>query len=98
MRSHGPVQFLGSTLFRGLRFVYLLWGGILLANHALTNRVTLPPWLWNWPGFARFWTTPWGRGILVGLGLVMALAALAEVWELVDRMLTRFMHDRERES
>lgn len=98
MHARGPVHFLGSTLFQGLRFVYLLWGGILLGNHALTNRVSLPPWLWRWPEFARFWTTPWGRGILVGLGLTMAMAALVEVWELVDRLLARFMHDRERES
>ena len=33
------------------------------------------------------------RGVLLGLALVMALAALVEVWELVDRLLARAMHD-----
>jgi len=27
----------------------------------------------------------------------MSIAALAEVWELVDRILVRFLHDHERE-
>jgi hypothetical protein len=34
---------------------------------------------------------------MLGLGLTMALAALKEIWELVDRVLLRIMNDRERE-
>jgi hypothetical protein len=39
---------------------------------------------------------PWGRAVALGLGLVMCLAALLEVWELVDRLLVRFMGEQER--
>jgi hypothetical protein len=34
---------------------------------------------------------------MLGIGLAMALAALKEIWELVDRVLLRIMNDRERE-
>jgi hypothetical protein len=40
---------------------------------------------------------PTGKGLLLGLGLAMALAALREVWELVDLILMRIMHDEERQ-
>jgi len=46
---------------------------------------------------AKFWFTPLGRGLMLGIGLAMAIAALIEVWELVDRILVRFLHDHERE-
>jgi len=39
---------------------------------------------------------PWGRALALGAGLVMCLAALLEVWELVDRLLVRFMGESER--
>jgi hypothetical protein len=38
---------------------------------------------------------PWGRALVISVGLVMCLAALLEVWELVDRLLVRFMDDHE---
>ena len=38
---------------------------------------------------------PWGRALMLGFGLVMGLAALLEVWELVDRLLVRFMGESE---
>jgi hypothetical protein len=93
-RAYSP--FLDS-LGRSLRFFYLLWGGMLLATLAAFNRVRLPAFLWNWPKVARFFFTPLGRGILLGVGLAMSIAALIEVWELVDRILVRFLHDHERE-
>jgi hypothetical protein len=34
---------------------------------------------------------------MLGLGLAMALAALVEVWELVDKLLVHFMHDPDRD-
>jgi hypothetical protein len=86
-----------ATLTRGLRFVYLLWGGLLLGTLALNNRIRLPDLLWRWSRLARFFFTPWGRGLLLGIATAMSLAALVEVWELVDRILARFLHDPERE-
>ena len=86
-----------ATLTRGLRFVYLLWGGLLLGTLALNNRIRMPDLLWRWSRIARFFFTPWGRGLLLGIGTAMSLAALVEVWELVDRILARFLHDPERE-
>jgi len=86
-----------ATLTRGLRFVYLLWGGLLLGTLALNNRIRLPDLLWHWSRLARFFFTPWGRGLLLGIATAMSLAALVEVWELVDRILARFLHDPERE-
>ena len=87
-----------DSVFRSMRFFYLLWGGMLLGTLAAYNRVRLPPFVWNWPKLARFFFTPLGRGLMLGLGLAMSLAALIEVWELVDRILVRFLHDHEREG
>jgi hypothetical protein len=86
-----------TFLGRGLRFFYLLWGGMLLTTLSLYNRLRVPARLWEKPEVARFLVGPWGRGMALGLGLVMAIAALIEVWELVDRLLVRFMSDSERE-
>ena len=86
-----------GLLLRGLRFFYLLWGGMLLTTLSLYNRLRLPAGFWEKPEVARFLVGPWGRGMALGLGLVMAIAALIEVWELVDRLLVRFMADHDRE-
>ncbi len=51
---------------------------------------------WHWPELCRAVMGPWGRAIALGAGLVMCLAALLEVWELVDRLLVRFMGESER--
>lgn len=92
-----PRSFAWDVLFRALRFLYLLWGGMLLASAAATNRVRLPDFVWTWPRLARFFGSSWGRGLLFGIALVMAIAALLEVWELVDRLLVRFLHAYERD-
>jgi len=84
-------------LWRSLRFLYLLWGGMLLMRLAFMGQMRFPAWIWDWPVFASKLTSPIGRGILLGLGLAMALAALKEIWELVDIVLLRILHDRERE-
>ena len=86
-----------ATLTRGVRFFYLLWGGMLLGTLAVNNRVQLPEFLWQWSRLARFFFTPWGRGLLLGVAAAMSLGALAEVWELADRLLARFLHDPERD-
>jgi len=93
-RAYSPLL---DSIWRSLRFFYLLWGGMLLATLAAYNRVRLPSFVWAWPRFAKFWFTPLGRGLMLGVGLAMAIAALIEVWELVDRILVRFLHDHERE-
>lgn len=92
-----PRSFGVDVLIRSLRFFYLLWGGMLLSSTVLTGRVRTPGFLWAWPKVAHFLGTPTGRGLLLGLALVMALAALLEAWELVDRLLVRFLHEHERE-
>jgi hypothetical protein len=86
-----------TTLARGLRFFYLLWGAMLLGTLALNNRAQLPDALWRWVWLARFVYTPLGRGLLLGIAVAMCLAALAEVWELADGLLSRFFHDSERD-
>jgi hypothetical protein len=87
-----PYSFLEDVLTRSTRFLYLLWGGMLLGTLALFNRVLLPDILWNWSGLARFLTGPWGRGFFLGLAAAMLLGALQEAWELVDHLLVRFLH------
>lgn len=85
--------FLWDCLLRGLRFCYLMWGGMLLGSLALYSRYRLPEFVWKWPDLARFLMGPWGRGVLLGIGLALAFGALMEVWELVDRLLVRFLHE-----
>jgi len=84
-------------LVRGVRFFYLLWGGMLLGTLAANSRIRLPELAWRWPWLARGLNSPWGRGLLLGIAAAMTLAALAEVWELVDQFLARFFHDSERD-
>lgn len=86
-----------TTLLRGLRFFYLSWGALLLGTLAVNNRIHLPQTLWQWSWLARFFYTPLGRGLVLGVAVTMCVAALLEVWELVDRVLVRFFHDPERE-
>jgi hypothetical protein len=86
-----------TTLLKGLRFFYLLWGAMLLGTLAVNNRIQLPEYLWRWTWLAKFFYTPLGRGLVLGIAAAMCLAALAEVWELVDRLLARFFHDAERD-
>lgn len=97
MALRPPRSFAWNVLFRTLRFFYLLWGGMLLFSLAATNRVRPPAFFWKWPRVAQFFGSSWGRGLLFGIALVMAIAALVEVWELVDRLLVRFLHEHERE-
>jgi len=92
MAAPRPYSFLQDVLTRAARFLYLLWGGMLLGTLALFNRVRLPDVLWNWPEAARFFTGPWGRGLFLGLALAMLLGALLEAWELVDHLLVRVLH------
>ena len=92
------LSFLLSVLARSVRFFYLLWGGMLLTSLAAYNRLRPPAFLWKWPEVARFFLNPWGRGLCLGLGLVLAIAALQEVWYLVDMLLVRFLPDSEREQ
>jgi len=94
LRAYSPVL---DSVGRSLRFFYLLWGGMLLATLAAFNRVRLPAFVWSFPKVARFFFTPLGRGLMLGVGLAMAIAALLEVWELVDRLLVRFLHEHERD-
>lgn len=98
MPASRPASFAWHLFIQSLRFCYLLWGGMLLGALAYYNRVRPPDFLWFWPAFARFLMGRWGRGLLLGLSLAMLISALLEVWELVDRILTHFMHDHERES
>ena len=76
--------------------MYLLWGGMIIMRLAFTGQMRFPAWIWDWPKIASKLIGPVGRGLLLGIGLAMALAALREIWELVDLVLLRFMRDRER--
>jgi hypothetical protein len=78
-------------LWRASRFFYLLWGGIILGLASL-GQTRFPVWIWDWPRLASKLTSPVGRGMLVGLGLAMALAALREIWELVDMLIFKLLH------
>lgn len=90
-----PRSFTWDILLRALRFFYLLWGGMLLSTLAFYGRLRLPTVFWQWPEACRALMGSWGRALALGSGLVMCLAALLEVWELVDRLLVRFMGDSE---
>jgi hypothetical protein len=92
MAAPRPYSFGQDLLARLARFLYLLWGGMLLGTLAFFDRVRLPDFLWNWPDLARAVTGPWGRGAFLGLALTMLLGALMEAWELVDLLLIRFTH------
>ena len=87
--------FAWDVLYRALRFFYLLWGGMLLSTLAFYGRLKLPTAFWHWPDLCRVIMGPWGRAMALSFGLVMCLAALLEVWELVDRLLVRFMGEAE---
>ncbi len=91
-----PLHPLVDLAVRSLRFIYLLWGGMFLLSMSLYGRLRLPGFLWHWPEAARWLLGPWGRGLALGLGLVMATAALVEIWELVDRLLGRFFEHEDR--
>ncbi len=97
MSSNRPAPFLLDLFVRSARFFYLLWGGMLLTSISVYNRLRPPAFLWKWPSVARFFMGSWGRGLCLGLGIVMAIAALIEVWNLVDKLLVRFLPDSERE-
>ena len=90
-----PQSFTWDILLRALRFFYLLWGGMLLSTLAFYGRLKLPTPFWHWPELCRSLMGPWGRALALGFGLVMCLAALLEAWELVDRLLVRFMGESE---
>ena len=92
-----PRPFLMDAVIRSLRFFYLMWGGMLLGTLAYYGRLRAPGFLWRWPGLAQTMTGPWGRGLAIGVGLTMLIAALLEIWELVDRVLVRFMHEHDHE-
>lgn len=95
MPAHPPHPIL-DLLGRTARFLYLLWGGMFLLSMSLYGRLRLPGLLWHWPEAARFLLGPWGRGLALGLGLVMSTAALVEIWELVDRFLGKFFEHEDR--
>jgi len=88
----------GPLLIRAARFLYLLWGGMLLMRLASMGQMRFPAWIWDWPKLASKLTSPIGRGALLGLGLAMALAALLEIWELVDMVLLKIMREKEHRS
>ncbi len=93
---HGSDRSFGLVvLIRTVRFAYLLWGGMLLSSLVLTHRLRVPDPLLVWPWVVRIAATPWFQGGVLGLGLVMAVASLLEVWELVDALLVHFLHDHE---
>lgn len=97
MPKSRPRSPLLDTLIRSLRFFYLLWGGMLLGTLAAYNRIRLPGFLWTWPRLAGFFFTPLGRGLLLGIAIAMSITALIEVWELVDRILVRFLHESDKD-
>ena len=96
MLAPRPRPFTRDVLLRTLRFFYLLWGGMLLSTLAIYGRLKLPVLFWQWPALCRGLMGPWGRAVALGLGLVMCVAALLEIWELVDHLLVRFMGESDR--
>lgn len=94
MRAPNPHPVL-DLLRRSARFLYLLWGGMFLLSMSLFGQFRLPAFVWRWPGAVHVLLGPWGRGMALGLGLVMAAAALVEIWELVDRLLGGFFDHEE---
>ncbi len=80
--------FVLELIIKFIRFVYLVWGGILLVMLILFGRphlevasfVTHSPLLY-------LFTSLWGNGVLLGLGVLLCIAALIELWELISLVL-----------
>jgi hypothetical protein len=68
---------------------------MILMRLATAGQMRFPAWMWEWPKIATKLAGPIGKGLLLGVGLAMALAALKEVWELVDLVLLRIMQGKE---
>ena len=83
-----------KTLIKSLRFFYLLWGGVFIGTLAINNRIQLPKFLGHWVWLLRFLFTPWGRGLLLGIGIAMSIAAMMEVWDLIGQFLANFSHKK----
>jgi hypothetical protein len=68
---------------------------MLLMRNTSFGRLQFPVWVWERPGLAIWLAGPFGKGLLFGVGLAMAIAAMKEVWELVDLVLLRMAISRE---
>jgi len=83
-----------GTLGKGVRFLYLFWGSILIGALAISNRIQLPEFMGRWIWLLRFLFMPLGRGFLLGVAVVMSISAMMEMWELIGQLLTNFFHDK----
>ena len=92
---HTPRALGWDFLVRSLRFCYLLWGGVFLVFSHL-GRARLPAVFWKWPALGLFLSGPWGRGLLLGLGAAMSVAAFLELWELLGRLFDLFGREQDR--
>lgn len=78
-----------EIIIRSLRFLYLLWGSILIGTVIINSRIQLPKFMGRWNLVVQFlFTSPWGQGLLIGITVAMSLAAIIEIWELVNKLLT----------
>lgn len=86
-----------KIIIRSLRFLYLLWGSILIGTIIINNRVQLPKFTGRWGLIIQFlFTPPWGQGFLTGITIAMSIAAVVEMWELVGKLLINFSQSQKK--
>jgi len=87
-----------GNLIRGVRFFYLLWGGMLVGTLTINNRIRLPDPVWHWPWLAQLFYTVWGRGLLLGIAAAMSLAAAYIVSSAQERDPHEFVPEESRRA
>lgn len=80
--------FVLELVIKFMRFIYLAWGGILLVMLILFGRphLEVASFVVHTP-LVYLFTSLWGNGILLGLGVLLCTAALIELWELISLVL-----------
>ena len=80
--------FVLELIIKFIRFIYLVWGGILLVMLILFGRphLEVASFVAHSPLLYLF-TSLWGNGVLLGLGVLLCTAALIELWELISLVL-----------
>lgn len=77
-----------EIIARSIRFLYLLWGSLLLTMLTLKKHIQLPKAIENHTWIASFlFISTYGRGLLIGIATIMLLASVIEIWELIDKIL-----------
>ena len=80
--------FLLELVVKLLRFIYLAWGGITLVMLVLFSppHLEVASFIMQTP-LRYLFDSLWGNGVLLGLGVLLCIAAFMELWELISLVL-----------